>query len=50
MTTKCVLVGCNTDHKKGKRKREKELEVPRTIPISSEKKMQHFIFPKSMKN
>ena len=31
------VVGCNTGHKKGKRKREKELEVPQTIPVSSEK-------------
>ena len=38
MPNKCVVVGCNTGHKKGKRKREKELEVPQTIPVSSEKK------------
>ena len=43
MPNKCVFVGCNPGHKKGKRKREKELEVPQTIPVSSEKKaMFHF--------
>ena len=47
MPNKCVVVHCNTGHKKGKRKREKELEVPETIPVSSEKKV---IFQKTMKN
>ena len=46
MPNKCVVVGCNTGHKKGKRKREKELEVPQTIPVSSEKKAM-FYFPKN---
>ena len=44
MANKCVVVGCNTGHKKGKRKREKE--VPQTIPVSSKKKVM-FHFPKN---
>ena len=46
MPNKYVVVGCNTGHKKGKRKREKGLEVPQTIPVSSEKKAM-FHFPKN---
>ena len=43
MPNKCVVVGCNIGHKKGKSKREKELEVPQTIPVSSVKNaMFHF--------
>ena len=46
MPNKCVVVGCNTGHKKGKRKREKESEVPQTIPVSLQKKVM-FHFPKN---
>ena len=45
MPNKCVVVGYNTGHKKGKRKREKQLEVPQTIPVSSENKAK-FHFPR----
>ena len=36
---------CDTAHKKGKSKREKEVEVPQTIHVSSEKNVM-FHFPK----
>ena len=48
MPNKCVVVGCNTGHKKGKRKRKKELEVPQAIPVSSEEK-EMFHYPKNNK-